>query len=515
MSKKYKVQNNVIYVAEDDTLLTLADKIKQSPAKTIQIVPKENTQFIDTALDMKSLHNAAIDTDHEIILVSNNEQIKNLASAEGIRTEEFIDPENDKDQKIVDYGENDPDIAKANQKAKKSRIFKREHRIYFIITGIVLLTVAFLIWAFAIAPHEKITIMAKMTQIRLDDNVELSFDQPTDYSKKILHVEKLTIDDTETQTVNPSETRDEGAKATGKIHLCSDNALDFGNPVPVNITIKGKVFYTLDQPTLSNPDTCQSGLAGRSVDVNLIASATGTNYNIGKVEGEFVYGKHVMLSTDSIANGVTHVVRVANQADFNAAVAKMTGKSNDDVQAEIYKKLNGDYTLITTSVSKTSDRPTISLPLGDSIEKDMTVTASMTSHYSMVAVRFDEVAKYAKEKFDTLAEADGHQIVYNYGINAGEGFNGYTSNNGVDPHMDVHLLAEIGPKIDIDKEIINPAFTNDADSIKKRLYAIQNVENVEVEFWPFWAQIVPFNRDNVDVQFVKYLYDKIGDIYER
>lgn len=514
MSKKYKVQNDVIYITADDTLLTLADKIKKSPAKIIEIVPKENTHFIDTALDVKSLHNAASDSDHEIIFVSNDARIKDLASAEGIRVEEFIDPDNNKDQKIVDYGENDPDIAKANVSAKKSRFFKKEHRIYFIITGVILLFVAFLIWAFAIAPHEKIIITAKTTQIRLDDNVELSFDKPTDYDKKILHAEKFTIDDTETETVNPSETRDEGAKATGKVHLCSDNALDFDNAVPVNITIKGKVFYSLDSPTLSNQDTCQNGLQGRSVDVNVIASATGTNYNIGKVENEFVYGKHVMLSTDNISMGVTHVVRVANQADFNAAVAKMSGKKDSDVQSEIYQKLNGEYTFITTSISKTSDLPKISLPLGDSIEKDMTVTASMTSHYSMVAVKFEEIAKYAKDKFDVLAEADGHQIVYNYGINANEGLNGYASNNGVDPRIDMHLLAEIGPKIDIDKEIISPAFTNDADSIKKRLYAIQNVENVDVEFWPFWVPIVPFNRDNVEVQFINYLYNKIGDIYE-
>ncbi|HET7629826.1 MAG TPA: hypothetical protein VFK03_00465, partial [Candidatus Saccharimonadales bacterium] len=202
------MNKDVIYVDTEDDITSIIDKVKNSEAKVVALVPPKRVGVLQSVVNLKLLARAAKTADKQPVIITNNQALTNLAAtaklpiaknlqskpempevtALNIDDEDVIKGEDlpvgdhaataggaaggvSLNQAVDELEEDEVSqtaaataAAKAPTKtAKKSRIpnFDSFRKKIFLFGGLGVLLIAFLVWAIFFAAHATVTITAK------------------------------------------------------------------------------------------------------------------------------------------------------------------------------------------------------------------------------------------------------------------------------------------------------------------------------------------------------------------
>ncbi|HET6622310.1 MAG TPA: hypothetical protein VFG56_00045, partial [Candidatus Saccharimonadales bacterium] len=226
------MNKDVIYVDTEDDITSIIDKVKNSEAKVVALVPPKRVGVLQSVVNLKLLTRAAKSADKQPVIITNNQALTNLAATAKLPVAKNLQskpemPEitalsvDDEDvingedlpvgehaatagaatgavslNQAVDELEEDEigktaaasAAAKAPKKSdKKSRIpdFDSFRKRIFLLGGLGVLLVAFLVWAIFFAAHATVTITAKTIPYDINKVLTLSEDSQLDPAQNV------------------------------------------------------------------------------------------------------------------------------------------------------------------------------------------------------------------------------------------------------------------------------------------------------------------------------------------
>ncbi len=553
------MNKDVIYIDIEDDITGIIGKVKGSKEKIVALVPPKRVGVLQSAVNLKLLTKAAQSAGKRVVLITNEHSLialaagvkipvaKNLQSkpeipqldAQESDVDEIIngaelpvgeiassrmaphDPPTKDEEDMMELGDTaieasaPPRIkpagmsgitAKLKDKAKsKVPNFERFRSRIFIFGGGGLLLILFLIWATLIAPHAEVTIVAKTNPISVDQ--VLTLDPALPQSDITSFKLKPTVKQLKKSVVaefTATGTKDVGNAATGTLTLrnCdypSGFTLEAGNKFTSG---DGHVFTSTAKvtvPAFTGPaSSCTlGGASSGKATVAVKAADIGPGYNLDAqgydIDG--VSGK-VDAQGTAMAGGTKQTVTVVSQADVDKAKTTLPQQDEESAKNELRAQFGGDQQIIAESYLLEAGQPVVSPDVGQQAQQGK-VTIETT--YTFVSVARDDIKKVITSDVDLVLKSQSSQQVYDLGTDKVK-FQSFQQLPGT-PTYSTRLLttAQAGPKVDT-KALARQITGKRAGEVQQQISDIQGVDDVKVEYSPFWVNAAP-GPDKINIKF--------------
>lgn len=538
------MQKDVIYIDVEDDITAIIGKVKDSKEKIVALVPPKRMGVLQSAVNLRLLKRAADQADKRLVLITSNTSLGALAASAVIPVAKNLQskPElaevaaldiDDGDDVIngeeLPVGElaktaekptprTSPEIeaairdsvaeetpkatppsaggalAKPRQKksAKIPNFNKFRKKLILIILGVVLL-IGFLIWAIFFAARATIVITAKTTGATVNQAITLSQDATTNVDTNT--VRSLVKEEKQPVSVEFDATgkKEVGETAKGTVRFSTDSisVARQGVTIPAGtrLTASGGSTYTTDRTVVISLDN-PSGTSG------VTASNRGTKYNgaSGSVDGA---PRGVSADfTSPTSGGTDKTVKIVTSDDVQRASQRLADQQDDSsMKQKLSSSFGDDATVIDESYVVSRGTPNASPGVGAEADK-ATLRAEIT--YSMVAIPKGDLKNYLKGSFEKQLGGQDNQQVYSDGGDQAK-FSQFSNQNGKRT-VQIAANGQVGPKID-DTRLKDQAKGKRYGEVQSIVESIRGVENVDVQFWPFWVQTVPDDTSRVSVKF--------------
>ena len=537
--KKPSVKKIAIYVDVEDDLTSIISKVRNSNGKIVALVPPRRVGVLQSAVNLKLLKKVADSEKKDIILISTDKTLGALAAsakipvAKNLTTDaKLLDlPEDEESEEVItgldqSIGDLDKKSKKQTEdkevtaaveaisdddkidinadeedpkpkKSKKSKIpdFKkfRKWLVLIIIAGVGL--IAFLIWLIFFSTSATITISAQTSDEKIDQAVNLLIDGQTDannFQIKMVPVEP--VKKTNQIEFKATGSKDIGEQATGTVTIsnCEYNDRSI-SLVAGTIVYSGNLQYALNQgvevPKAEGTLSTGCTKAGVSPAVGVTAVNVGPDYNIASgtklsVSG---YGGNFVATSTAISGGSKETITVVQQSDIDQIADKI---KNDTGSASARAELSGRFT---DNVMAIED--SFLVEFGDIHsnpavgERATTATATAEVTYTMHGVLRDDLSQILMTSALSKLSNKNNQTVFDNGYSAVQLLS-YNKGENNTATMRLTTTAKIGPKID-EEQIKNDAVGKKANEISSSIKKIDGVEEVTVDFFPFWVTVAP------------------------
>lgn len=237
-----------------------------------------------------------------------------------------------------------------------------------------------------------------------------------------------------------------------------------------------------------------------SIVVPVVADEAGEGSNIkasrfsipglkGTVQYEKIYG----VTSESMTGGKTGEITVVSEDDLSKAKKSLEQGLRDELVVEIKSKSEGQSILIDNAIFINKANFSSSKKVGEEAK-----SFSLTLKLSGSAMTFQEqhVLDLAK---DTLkAPFDKYLLVDEPKLAYGEA-NADTRNGKM--NIKVYTETVVASKIDKDS-IVNNIKGKNTEELREYFANVNEVNNVDVKFWPSWVKSIPRidNKVNVDIK---------------
>lgn len=529
-------QKDTIYVDVDDEITAIVDKINSSKHNIIALVLPKRAVVLQSIVNMKLLKRSADEVDKRLVLITSEQSILPLAGAVGVyvannlqskpeipappvipiedeellETEE-IDPEIDPKSTVGELTEEDavfesdlpsepkpekPKKSSKDKKAKKNSVPNFDSFRKKIIIGVVavisLMGLAY--WALFLAP--KATIIVKTQNSSSNKTIEFSTSTSAnelDLEKAIVPAKEVESNKTDEQKAPATGQKDMGTKASGTVTLsvsCSSGTPTI--PAGTGVSTGGLTFITTQTVTVASfpVDGCKF-----QKDVDVTSQANGDQYNIASGRTFTVAGFATVSAKndDEFTGGTTKMAKVVSQQDIDTAKQKLTDTS-DQVKTELQQQLEtAGYYAITDTFATKSEKLTIS-PEVDQEASEVSVSAERT--YTMTGVKKEDLEKLVNNSVQSEIEQRSLQIRQN-GIDKAVFRVGTRSSNGNFP-ISLQVQVVLGPKID-EQQLVKEVAGKKRGDVQETVKKIEGVSEVEVNFNPFWVNVVPKNTKRITI----------------
>ena len=529
-------QKDTIYVDVDDEITAIVDKINSSKHNIIALVLPKRAVVLQSIVNMKLLKRSADEVDKRLVLITSEQSILPLAGAVGVyvannlqskpeipappvipiedeellETEE-IDPEIDPKSTVGELTEEDavfesdlpsepkpekPKKSSKDKKAKKNSVPNFDSFRKKIIIGVVavisLMGLAY--WALFLAP--KATIIVKTQNSSSNKTIEFSTSTSAnelDLEKAIVPAKEVETNKTDEQKVPATGQKDLGTKASGTVTLsvsCSSGTPTI--PAGTGVSTGGLTFITTQTVTVASfpVDGCKF-----QKDVDVTSQANGDQYNIASGRTFTVAGFATVSAknVDEFTGGTTKMAKVVSQQDIDTAKQKLTDTS-DQAKTELQQQLEtAGYYAITDTFATKSEKLTIS-PEVDQEASEVSVSAERT--YTMTGVKKEDLEKLVNNSVQSEIEQRSLQIRQN-GIDKAVFRVGTRSSNGNFP-ISLQVQVVLGPKID-EQQLVKEVAGKKRGDVQETVKKIEGVSEVEVNFNPFWVNVVPKNTKRITI----------------
>ncbi len=533
------MNKDVIYIDVEDDITAIISKVKASNDKIVALVPPKRIGVLQSAVNLRLLSRAADNSDKRLVIITSNHALMSLAAianlpvAKNLQTKPELAPiaalDIDDGEDVIDGndlpigdharqagddavdavaassslasaqlasppkpGESvKPSRAKAGSKVPNFNTFRKK-----LVIGIIaaVLLIAFLVWALIFAPRATIVVAAKTNDSSVNAKVAVGDKLTTDLTKntikamRVQKIEKKTIDFAATGTKNVGE------KATSTVRFTSDSfsALTTGINIPAGTALtssSGKAYYTDAAATLSVS-------AGNTKTVGVTAADKGATYNgaSGSVSGA---PSSVNASlTAPTSGGTDKVVKVVTAEDVQTAKESLVGGEAKDVEGQLKTQLKdatpiaGSYRVEYNDLKSTPD-------IGAESEGGNAVL-NATVVYGLYGLSDSELKKYLDAYLKKQLGNDSDQRVFKNGADKPEFQDVVNSATGAE--LTLIATAKLGPKLEED-EIKQQSLGRKTGEIQESLQSVQGIEEVEVNYFPFWVTSVPSDEKKVNVQF--------------
>ena len=385
--------------------------------------------------------------------------------------------------------------------------FSKFRKKFFIIFGLVVVLIGFLVWAIKFAPAATVVITANTESAGISKTITLGGTANTDLDNNIIQsVSKSETEDVSVEfTATGSSEVGENAKGSVVFSNC-DTLTQETISSGTYISLAGKNYITQEDVTVgAGQGTFSTGCtsAGTSVAVNVVAANIGSSYNT-VANAEFTVSGYGTGMTATSATGITggssHQATVVSATDIQTAKEALAKKI--ETEKATYKKkltaefVNGELVIADSFISESKDAvssPTVNKELSSG---KATLTSSTT--FTITAISKSELEAYLNNELNKQISSSDDRKIYSSGIDDVT-FSGYTKTDTLST-VNIATNGQIGPNINADtiKTQIKGKRFGDVQSM---IEDIEGVSNVDVKFSYFWVNTVPNDVDKIDIQF--------------
>ncbi len=543
------MQKDVIYIDVEDDITAIISKVKASKEKIVALVPPKRIGVLQSAVNLRLLARTADGANKRLVLITGNAALGSLAAsakipvaknlqskpeiiaapaAKAIGDDDVIDGEDvpassgaDDDDVIVGAvppskiegldidGEKDAPAKPASarktpaKKGIKVPDFGTFRKKAFLLAGLGIFLIAFLVWAIWFAPHATVVISAKTTDRELSVPVTVGASVTTDVDQQ--HLQSIEKQSKATQTIEFEATgkKNVGEKATGTVKFSQQSLSPATVAAGTQLTATdGHVYVTNGSasiPASTFGPGCFPVACPGTASVGITATNGGAEYNgaSGTVTGT-PSGVTAQI-TGSTSGGTDKMAVVVLQADVEKAKAQLAEQNADAEKTKLKDQFDDKAVVIDSSFKVTGGDPQSSPAIGQEVASGKAKLTQETT-YTMVGIDEAQLKAYLDEALKSTLTDDNEQKVYDNGLSTVK-FSEFAQNDGSQAGtVNLEATAQIGPKID-DSAVKEMVKGKRYGEIEGDLKAIDGVSGVEVKLSPFWVQAVPDDIKKITVDF--------------
>ena len=469
VAKNINAQAKVLEVSDDDDISDVIDG---------------NDIAVDTTSRRSAGGSKSATEDKEIsaavAAIETDDKIKNDLDADGVPDDQQ-EPKKSPKKKIK--------VPNVNSLRKK----------ILIGGGLAVVLIGFLVWAIVFAPSATITIQAKTSAVEVKKSLSLVPSGDKDAAEGVLPPVVKQKKTNESVEFEATGSREVGEMAAGTVAFCYNEEPFSGQTGQKNaITLDAGtrlyangVQFTIDSGVTVEGGQNEAGECATYYSVKATAVNIGEEGNIKQntVMSVSGYSGLTALAKTDFTGGSKETVKVVQQSDVDAAVAKLREKGDSDaVRDELMGQMSDSTMVIDGSFSVSQGEVKVTPGVGETPEGDNTkATASIELTYTLVGVNRDDLSKVLDAQLKSQTD-EAKQKVYNNGLDKVK-FSGFTTtDNGYT--VSVTTNGHVGPVIDED-EVKRQAVGKKSEEIKELLKQTDGVNDVSVTMSPFWVSAAP------------------------
>lgn len=528
------MNKDVIYIDVEDDITAIISKVKASEEKIVALVPPKRIGVLQSAVNLRLLNRAAEQGDKRLVIITNNHALMSLAAsaklpvAKNLQSKPELAPiaalEVDDGEDIIDgndlpigehakqSGDDAVDAiaisdgtqmakppksgetpkasrAKSGSKVPNFNTFRKK-LIFGIIAGVLL--IAFLVWAIIFAPRATVVVAAKTNDSSVNAKVNIGDKLTTDLDTNTIKATKAQKSEKKTVDFAASGSKNVGEKAKGTVTFSTNNISNLGTTIPAgtSLTSGSGVSFLTDEPVTITINNYQGA------PVTVTAAEQGAKYNAanGSLSGA---PSGISAALDNPTSGGTDkVVKVVTAEDVQKAKELLVEGEAKDMESQLKSSLKnakfvpGSYRIDYNDVKSTPD-------IGAQSESGNAVLGA-TVVYAIYGISDTELSNYLDKYLDKQLGDDSNQRVYENGKSKAEFQDVTNSKDGAE--MTLIATAKLGPQLD-EEEIKKQALGKKTGEIQEVLQSVQGIEQVEVNYFPFWVTSVPGDEKKVNIQF--------------
>lgn len=423
------------------------------------------------------------------------------------------EPEPEEDKKPQTKSEK----AVAKMKGAKIPNFAKYRK--FIIAGAVVLIViiAFSVWATTIAPAAKISVKVHTTSQNFTEKVNFVNDESKANPKEgVLFLEEQTVTKKAEGEFTATGKVDKGTKATGKVTVTrpkdeeiTETNQNFSIPKGATFTINGKEFVVTDGGSINinvNQQTqnkcsifkpCYKLKEALSATVNVVAKENGESYNIAAatkgITSSVKIGNYAVSST-AMTGGSSKVVTVVSKEDLETASSNLEMPSQKDIREELANQFGSDYIFL-GNIKQSEAKVTTSPALNEEVGDNITPKIAKEITYSMYAVKRESVKTYI-ETVVSASLGDDTQEIYDAGMDKAF-FEAFQNSDNANTAK-LKTTVKTGPRV-TDEMVREKSLGYKVGEVQSRLKSIKGVSSVKVDTSYFFVMSVPSDTNKVEV----------------
>lgn len=542
---------DLIYIDTDDDVTSIVGRIKQSSEVVVALVPPKRIGVLQSVVNLRLLQRAAKMAKKRLAIVTTDPSLVNLASGLGIpvakninaqaKVPDMVDEEeisdvidgnditvsdvprgrretsedkeisaavaaietddrikNDLDADGVPDDEEEKPKKPAKKKSKVPNINSLRNKL-LIGGGIAVVLIGFLVWALIFAPQATIAIQAKTSPLEIAKTLTLIPSSDKDVADGRLSPVVKQKKTNESVEFEATGSREVGENAAGTVAFCYDETNfnpDTGEKNVITLDAGTRLYANNVQFTIDSAVTIEGGRKSASGKCETYYRVKATAVNIGE-EGNIAkntemsvagYSSLEAVAYDDFTGGSKETVKVVQQSDVDAAVAKLRERGDSDAARDELKGQMSDSTVVIDSSFNTSQGEVkVSPAVGESPAENGKATASLEITYTLVGVDRDDLGEVLDEQLKS--ETDGkNQKVYNNGLDEVK-FSGFTTvDNGYS--VVINTNGHVGPIINED-DVRKQAVGKKSEEIRALLMETDGVNDVSVNMSPFWVSKAP------------------------
>ncbi len=549
------MNKDIIYIDVEDDITAIIGKIKASTEKIVAIVPPKHTGILQSAVNLRLLNRMANTSHKRLVLITNNQALIALSASAGIPYaknlqskpelaeisavaiddgDDIIDGStlsvgqhidlskkaaedkaiSEKEIESIDIDNSSLDVSEVESKEDKTKTTKKSSGIkvpnfksfrkrFFLLGGLAVLLIVFLVWANVFAPSARVIITAKTSPASVSSTVTLVGNGQTEIDKGTVQSVSQQLKKDTVVEFDATGTKTVGEKAAGKVIFSNcDTSTQVTIDAGTYISANGN-NYVVQADTVVGPGSFSGGScssAGTSVSTDVKAADIGSDYNAAPETSFLVSGYSSGMTantTAGIAGGTSREVKVPTAADIQTATTKLEAQSDDAAKKELTAKFASGEIIIDDSFTVVNAAP-VSTPAVDTESKDGKAKLTATTTYTMTALPRADVEAYLKENINKQLTGTTNQKIYNDGLDTVK-LQNFTKSDGVTT-VKIVGTGQIGPSIE--ESVVK-------DQVKGKIYgevqssleSISGIDSVDVKFSYFWVTKVPNDTNKISVEF--------------
>lgn len=553
------MKKDVIYIDIEDDITSIIDKVKSAGAGIVALVPPKRVGVLQSAVNLKLLQRAAEGSDKRVVLITSDPGLSALAAGVKIPVAKNLQsrPEiasagapslNDGDDVIngedlpvgelarssgVSAGDDladkpainpassvapvrspftpkpavKPAAASAAASAGKSRLggpkipnFDTFRKKLFILGGLGVLLVAFLVWAFFFAPRATVTIAAKTSTVSISKPITLDPNTDTNPDSGLLNVQVKQIKKSNSTEFDTTGKKEVGNKASGMVTVTNCEYPE-GFTIPAGTSFRsasGQDFTSsqaVSVPGFSRVSRCESSQGS----VNVTANAFGPEYNIAPQSYDIGgIGGDIEAAGAQMSGGTREQIAIVAAADIEKAKQQLGDQDANDVKKELEEEFEGDVIVIRESFRQEAGNPNASPAVGEQAKR---ARLTVETTYTLFAAERDDVKAILNEELNAKIQGKKQQRIYDSGDKKVKFSEPEKVSEGTFSTQ-ISATGNVGPVID-DKQLAGQVAGKRYGEIEQLVTNIEGVDDVDIKFSPFWVNKAPAAEKVV----IKYTID--------
>ncbi len=535
---------STVYVDVEDDITAIIDKVGSAKQAVVALVLPKRSAVLQSTVNMRLLKRSADKHDKKVVLITSDQALMPLAGAAGLHVAKNLHsapeipagpgevktggklaaveapvkaPHEDADapeheMETIDLADKaeaaEPTpktppvpLKKGHKSAIKIPNFDSfRNRLGLLIGGFIALILLFII-AGKVLPKATITIKASATPVSADVDLTTSDTaDKLDLKKGIIPADLKTTDQSSTQQVTATGSKNLGKKASGNVSLkAEDCSAPFATPSSVpagsGVSTGGHVYITQTDTNFGisgASGSCVEYSATKSTDIK--AQQGGSDYNVDS--GDFtVAGRSDVTGSGSASGGTDNKVTVLSQDDVDNAVKGATGDDNKSLTDKFKKNLDQDgFYVIESTLKAGKAKVTASPAVG---QQASTSSLSIKVTYSALVVKKDDLDKAIRSALEKEIDKSNQKLgsedlLKNISVEIQSQSNPTTASLSVSEHTTAV------PQLDT-VAIAKQVGGQEEGAIREEVGKITGVEDVSVSFSPFWVSSAPKKPSKVHV----------------